>query len=159
MRLSLVFCLGLAAGCGKQIGDACIVSSDCSIDGSRICDTVGTKDGYCTIVGCDYATCPEEAVCVRFFAGGFTNKPCDVNADCSLDELCTIEKLCVPRAAEVRYCMAKCDADSDCRDGYECRNFALMEAHGGQPALAPTDNNGVPIESNSPAFCATKPVE
>lgn len=156
MRLSLILCLGIAAGCGKQIGDACIVSSDCSLDGTRVCDRGGT-DGYCTIIGCDYATCPEEAVCVRFFAGGFTNKPCGANADCSLDELCTLQGLCVPRAAEVRYCMAKCDTDSDCRDGYECRTFPKMVEYGGQVAVSPDDHGGVPDENNSPSFCAIKP--
>jgi hypothetical protein len=154
MRLSLILCLGLAVGCGKQIGDACIVSSDCSIDGSRVCDRSGTSDGYCTIIGCDYATCPEEAVCVRFFAGGFANRPCGIQADCSLDELCTLEGQCVPRSAEVRYCMKKCDQQSDCRDGYECRDFQGMIDHGGEPSLAP----GIEVNANTaPAFCAVAP--
>jgi hypothetical protein len=154
MRLSLILCLGFAAGCGKQIGDACLVSSDCSIDGTRVCDRLGTAEGYCTIIGCDYATCPEEAVCVRFFAGGFSNRPCGVQADCSLDELCTLEGQCVPRSAEVRYCMKKCDQQSDCRDGYECRDFQGMIDHGGEPSLAP----GVPVdETTAPAFCAVAP--
>jgi hypothetical protein len=95
---------------------------------------------------------------VRFFAGGFTNRPCDTNAECSLDELCTIQHECVPRAAEVRYCMATCEQDTDCRDGYECRNFDKMQMYGGQPALAPTDNGGVPNAENSPSFCAVKPL-
>jgi len=157
MRLSLV-CLvlligGVTAGCGQEIGDSCIVSSDCSIDGTRVCDNT-PKDGYCTIAGCDYDTCPQEAVCVRFFSGGFANKPCGVQADCSLDELCSLDMQCVPRSAETRFCMKKCGQTSDCRDGYECRDFALMITHGGEPVLAPGD---VLDASSAPAFCASAP--
>ena len=153
MRLSLVCCVVLAAGCGQQIGDSCIVSSDCAIDGSRVCDNSQTS-GYCTIQGCDYDTCPQEAVCVRFFSGGFANKPCGTQADCSLDELCSLESQCVPRAAETRFCMKKCDKTSDCRGSYECRDFNLMKIHGGEPVLAPGD---VVDESSAPAFCAIAP--
>jgi len=142
----------LVAGCGKEIGDACIVSSDCSPNGDRQCD-ISQKEGYCTIQGCDYATCPEEAACIRFFQGSFANKPCESTADCSLDELCALTKHCVPRSSEVRYCMKTCESPNDCRDGYECRNLDLMQAHGGEPVLAP----GVPIDSSSPNFCATAP--
>ncbi len=162
MRLTIVvFALsGLAgvAGCGQQIGDACIVSSDCSLDGTRTCDST-QREGYCTIQGCDYSTCPSEAACIRFFMGGFANKPCDpttenVSTDaCSLDELCSLEGQCVPRAAEVRYCMKTCDTDADCRDGYECRTLAKMMAHGGEPVLAP----GVPVDASAPKFCAAMP--
>jgi hypothetical protein len=155
MRLSLVCVVVLAAGCGQQIGDSCIVSSDCAIDGSRVCDTSqGQTDGYCTIQGCDYDTCPEEAVCVRFFSGGFTNRPCSVQADCSLDELCSLESQCVPRSAETRFCMKKCSQASDCRDHYECRDFATMITHGGETVLAPGD---VVNASTAQAFCAASP--
>jgi len=155
MRLSLVCVVVFAAGCGQQIGDSCIVSSDCAIDGSRVCDTsTGQTDGYCTIAGCDYDTCPEEAVCVRFFSGGFTNKPCGTQADCSLDELCSIESVCVPRSAETRFCMKKCSQASDCRDHYECRDFASMIVHGGEPVVAPGD---VVNASTAQAFCASAP--
>jgi hypothetical protein len=148
----------LAAGCGKQIGDACIVSSDCDPNGQRLCDT-SQKEGYCTIMGCDFDTCPTEAACIRFFTGQFNNKTCDPTTedtttnDCSLDELCNLEGHCVARSSEVRYCMLKCSSSSDCRDGYECRTLDLMKAHGGEPVLAP----GVPIDSHSPKFCAMKP--
>jgi hypothetical protein len=147
----------LAAGCGKQIGDACIVSSDCDPNGLRVCD-IADKEGYCTIMGCDYNTCPEEATCVRFFTGGFDNKPCDPTADnandgCSLDELCTLDGHCVPRSAELRFCMKTCDSDGDCRDGYECRDLQKMIDHGGEPVLAPGDQ----VDASSPKFCAPAP--
>ena len=67
----------LAAGCGKEIGDACIVNSDCSTSGDRICVDPTVESGYCSIMGCDYSTCPDEAVCVKFFTGSFTNRTCE----------------------------------------------------------------------------------
>lgn len=180
----LVVSLGALAGlgaCGKEIGDACSFSTDCDPNGGRGCidPSPAGGDGYCTIAGCDYSTCPDEATCVQFFTGDFTNKPCDptlpatpttpdpmdpnapelpttcgpgVNC-CSLDELCSLEAHCVPRASEVRYCMRTCSSDGDCRDGYECRDLIKMVAHGGQPVLAP----GVPIDAHAPRFCAKAP--
>lgn len=154
----LVLVAMLAAGCGKQIGDACIVSSDCDPNGQRMCDT-SQKEGYCTIQGCDYDTCPQEAACIRFFTGQFDNKTCDPTTEdkttdnCSLDELCDLEGHCVARSSELRYCMLKCSSNGDCRDGYECRDLTLMKEHGGEPVLAP----GVPVDEHAPKFCAAKP--
>ena len=141
-----------AFGCGKEIGDSCVVSSDCSPNGDRQCD-ISQKEGYCTIQGCDYSTCPEEAACIRFFSGQFDNKECQSTNDCSLDELCNLNNHCVPRSSEVRYCMRTCDSNDDCRDGYECRDIALMKAHGGEPVLEP----GTPIDNSAPKFCAISP--
>src|SRR5439155_9966339 len=119
MRLVLILLIA-AVGCGKEIGDACIVGTDCQTNGTRQCLDPTSNEGYCTIQGCDYNTCPEEAVCVRFFTGEIENKPCDYTTDgkstfdCSLDELCGLDGHCVPRASEVRYCMRKCDSNGDC---------------------------------------------
>ena len=154
----LVLVAMLAAGCGQQIGDACLVSSDCDPNGQRQCDT-SQREGYCTIQGCDYDTCPTEAACIRFFTGQFDNRICDPTTEdkttdnCSLDELCDLEGHCVARSSELRYCMLRCSSNSDCRDGYECRDLTLMQAHGGEPVLAP----GVPVDEHAPKFCATKP--
>lgn len=150
----LVACLlaTIATGCGKEIGDQCIISSDCSTSGDRVCDP-SSKGGYCTIQGCDYNTCPSEAACIRFFTGTFENRLCATPSECSLDELCSLEGHCVPRSSEVRYCMRACDNNSDCRDGYECRDIDLMMQHGGEPVLAP----GVTIDSSAPKFCAPAP--
>jgi hypothetical protein len=161
--------LGALGACGKEIGDSCSFSTDCDPNGLRICidATVAGGDGYCTIQGCDYSTCPGEAACVQFFTGDFENRPCDptmpadpslasCTADtncCSLDELCSLEAHCVPRSSEVRYCMRTCGSDGDCRDGYECRDLAKMKAHGGQPVLAP----GVALDAHAPKFCAKTP--
>ncbi|MCX5746943.1 MAG: hypothetical protein NT062_31110 [Proteobacteria bacterium] len=150
----------LAAACGNEIGDSCVTSSDCSPNGDRQCDT-SSHDGYCTIQGCDYSTCPEEAACVRFFTGNFANRTCDPLTEdatggtdaCSFDELCALAGHCVPRSSEVRYCMRTCSTDDDCRGGYECRTLDKMKAHGGQPVLAP----GKELDESVPKFCAARP--
>jgi len=88
--------LPFAAGCSPSIGDTCGVSTDCDINGTRICD-LAQPGGYCTIRGCDVGTCPDgEASCIQFRA----------------DE---------PRLAD-SFCMAVCDSDGDCRndEGYRC---------------------------------------
>lgn len=104
MKPSLVVALLLfaalsAVGCAPEIGDECETALDCSSSGSRQCDRT-QPGGYCTIVGCERGTCPEESVCVKF-------RP-------------SLERIAVT------YCMAKCETDSDCRDddGYECMNKA-----------------------------------
>ena len=152
------------AGCGAQIGDSCVVSTDCSIDGSRICD-INSDGGYCTIQGCDYGTCPSEAECVSFFLGSFDNQPCnpateDLPAsggtdDCNPDELCALDGHCVNRSSEVRYCMLKCSSGGDCRSGYECRDEKLMEQDGGEPVPAP--GTRITPDSNPQPFCAQAP--
>lgn len=154
-------CLALGVGCGSEIGDSCQFSSECSAAGDRICAAgEGLPGGYCTVFGCDYDTCPDEAVCVRFFSLGSTNITCDATTedrstdDCSPDEFCTIGGSCVPRSAEIRYCMKKCDGDGDCRENYHCRTGELMVQFGGEPILAPGD---VPRPSDAQAFCATAP--
>ncbi|HEX4455458.1 MAG TPA: hypothetical protein VH143_31580 [Kofleriaceae bacterium] len=163
----LVALASVAAGCGYQIGESCIVDTDCSADGSRVCDET-EPSGYCTIIGCDYNTCPENSECVRFYTGSFANEPCDYQMEdnganaCSYDEECSLAGQCVPRAAEIRYCMANCSTSGDCRDGYECRNYntapgsdttfqaGTMQEDGGEVVLAPGDKD----EPGTTGFCA-----
>jgi hypothetical protein len=157
-----VLALALAGGaCGSEIGDACTIHADCQeSDPLRKCDNF-SPGGYCTIEGCDFDTCPGEAVCIRFFTGSFTNRTCDpVTEDepggldeCSLDELCALEGHCVPRSAEIRACMRKCNGSGDCRAEYECRDLELMRLHGGEPVSAP----GAPVDLDPQAFCAPAP--
>lgn len=154
MRIpSLLALLLLLFGCGKEIGDECINSIDCSPNGDRLCIDPSVNGGYCTVQGCDVDTCPDESVCVRFFSGGFANKQCGGDEDCkSLDELCSLAGTCVARSSESRFCMRKCESDDDCRDGYECRVEELMKVHGGEPVP------GSPLQSGKPqAFCAAAP--
>jgi hypothetical protein len=154
---------GLLTACGKEIGDSCIVSTDCGADINLVCDQA-SLDGYCTIPGCDFGTCPDEAVCVRFYTASFANLPCDPATEdlggaaspnaCGLDEVCTLNGQCVPSSSETRFCMKTCGDSGDCRDGYECRDEALMRAHGGEPVPPP----GQRLASFD-AFCAEAPVE
>src|SRR5262249_56634952 len=74
-RLHLLLALALVSACGKKIGDACQPPSDCAPDGNRLCE-LNSPDGYCTIRGCDFGTCPSEAVCVRFYPGLDNAPPC-----------------------------------------------------------------------------------
>lgn len=155
-----VLSVGLSTGCSDKIGDECSLSSDCAPDGSRFCDNT-QPSGYCTVVGCDFNTCPEESECVRFFTGSFANRTCDpVTEDiatdmCSPDEACAIDGRCAPAVSELRFCMLKCDNAGDCRSGYECRNLDLMRAHGGEPVVAPGETLG----DNPERFCAEAPIE
>jgi len=144
MRFAFVAVILLSA-CGKDIGDSCIVSSDCDPNGERYCD-ISSPEGYCTVQGCDVDTCPDDSKCIRFFTGNFENRLCGGQDDCTLDELCSNTGHCVPRSSEVRYCMATCSDNSDCRDDYECRTSDLQIEHGGQP-----------IDSGSIKFCAPAP--
>ncbi len=149
----------LASGCGNEIGDSCSVASDCSSNGDRFCE-VASPGGYCTIRGCEFDSCPGEAVCVRFFSVGDTGIACETTTedistdDCSVDEICVLGNHCVPRAAEVRFCMRKCGSGGDCRNGYECRDEALMIANGGEPVPDPTA-----IDTSLDSFCAPAPIE
>lgn len=80
-------------GCPRRIGDGCTTSIECSINADRRCDTA-QPSGYCTIPECDPDRCPDEALCVEFYAN-------------------------VPRLAR-RFCMHSCRTDGDCRGGYTC---------------------------------------
>jgi hypothetical protein len=136
LRLAVLILVVVAAACGHKIGDSCNVSSDCAQDGSRVCDTF-SPGGHCTIQGCDFGTCPDEAVCVRFFPALENARPCASQTECLSDEFCTVSGQCAPRSIEQRFCMLACDDGGDCRTGYECRDRVLMQAHGGEPVPDP----------------------
>jgi len=91
----LILAAASAVGCAPAIGDECETALDCSSQGSRQCDRT-QPGGYCTILGCERGTCPEESICVKF-------RP-------------SLERVAVT------YCMATCEQDGDCRDdeGYVC---------------------------------------
>lgn len=126
----------LCGGCASQIGDSCRDNVDCSPVGERICDTA-QPDGYCTVQGCNATSCPDEARCVAFYPAGFLSTPCDPRTedavdpsitatdDCLPDEHCLTGGLCARRALEQRFCMKPCEADGDCRSGYECSRTGI----------------------------------
>lgn len=149
----------LAPGCGDQVGDSCSTNVDCSPYGDRICDT-SQAGGYCTIQGCDPDSCPDEAVCIRFFPTSFLSVPCNPltedavdptlspTNDCTADEVCLSSGLCSQRTQERRFCMKACEADTDCRGDYECRRTGTL----GAETVPDPDNPG----QGQLSFCAQR---
>ncbi len=93
-------------GCTPVIGDHCALSTDCSVQGTRVCDT-SEPNGYCTEIGCTANLCPDNATCVEFNA--------------SLPG-CGYDDYSAPSREGRSMCMRSCQSDSDCREseGYSC---------------------------------------
>jgi hypothetical protein len=104
IRLALLFAIALE-GCTPSIGDKCVLSTDCSLRGDRLCDN-SQPNGYCTVFNCRPDTCPNSAACVLFHP----EVPGCPYSDRS------------PSRIGRQFCMAQCQSDSDCRqgDGYVC---------------------------------------
>jgi hypothetical protein len=91
-----------AAGCSKQIGQACATNVDCSPLGDRFCD-ISAPGGYCTIEGCDVSfdsagkpvsSCPDDGVCIRFFER-IATCPCNpetADQDCAPSQRCLCDE-------------------------------------------------------------------
>jgi hypothetical protein len=101
----LLAALGASLACQPEIGDECSNASDCSVQEQRTCDTT-YPGGYCTVLGCDANTCPEEAACVAF------------------QSVLSVAPECASYQARPRLqrtvCMKTCSGNGDCRGGYEC---------------------------------------
>lgn len=95
----------LLGACTPKIGDECQISQQCSASGERLCD-ITMPDGYCTVLGCSAGLCPEDSVCIAFAHHSSPVKGCNDPNGVSRFE----------RTA----CMATCDEDEDCREGYAC---------------------------------------
>jgi hypothetical protein len=110
VRTLLAAAIGAApvslGACTPKIGDKCVLSTDCSIQGNRICDTA-QPNGYCTVINCAANSCPDQAACVMF-------EP-QVPG-------CPYNDYASPSRTGRTRCMAQCQQDSDCRqsDGYVC---------------------------------------
>jgi hypothetical protein len=153
MRRTLVLALALAA-CGRSIGDDCETNVQCDPQGARQCD-LSQPGGYCTVEGCDISSCPDDAVCVRFFPIEALTMDCSAGPDvCSGRDICLPdEKFCVDSRLEHRFCMKPCEGDGDCREGYVCRRTA----HGGEDLgaeLLPNDKG----QAGQAKFCIERPV-
>ena len=163
-----------ASGCTRKVGDSCATNVDCSPLGDRFCD-LASPNGYCTVEGCDSASCPDDAVCIRFFSLKLGGSQCDSSliamspTDCSSSSGCCVagtpgccqigehclcdqtgcgqKGYCASESTERRWCMHSCNGDSDCRNGYQC----LSTGGNGSLAVAVPDlGNTVPILS----YCA-----
>jgi hypothetical protein len=99
---ALAFALA-AAGCAQHIGDSCVLSTDCSTQGDRQCDT-SMPGGYCTVFNCAPNSCPDYAACYLFHPAV---------QGCSYNDRVT------SRTGE-SFCMEGCSTNGDCRAGYEC---------------------------------------
>ena len=103
---SLAVALVALSACTPEIGDKCVLSTDCSTRGDRLCDT-SQPDGYCTQFNCSKNSCPNNAACVLFNAA---------IPGCGYDDRSGGYGSRVARA----FCVASCGQDSDCRSGYMC---------------------------------------
>lgn len=159
-RVFLVF-VALSAACGKDIGDECTTNVDCGQTTSRDCD-LSQPGGYCTMIGCDERSCPEEAVCVRVFPYEYktSDNVCGADTNCVSDQICVPDApagYCAPRLSERRFCVKKCGSNDDCRSGYICHEAGV---EGNQPtgntygSLALVSN---PNQSTVVKFCAPTP--
>lgn len=109
LSLASLACLALAglAACTPEIGDKCVLSTDCSIRSDRVCDT-SQPNGYCT-QNCRGNGCPDKAACVLYN----TALP-----GCGFDDRAGPFGSRVARS----FCTARCFSNEDCRteDGYVC---------------------------------------
>lgn len=108
LALLAVAVLGTVAACKPTIGDKCVLSTDCSTQGDRLCDT-SQPGGYCTEFNCVANGCPDQAACVLFTS----NVP-----GCGYDDRSGPYGSRVARG----FCVAICGNNSDCRGGYVCRS-------------------------------------
>jgi hypothetical protein len=125
-RASFYWILGFVAvvlacpACTPNIGDACVVHSECSQTGDRICEP-NFPGGYCTIFNCEPGTCPSEAACVAFYSAPSEKLACGDPTD---------------RRFERTFCMKTCTGDSDCRTSYSCVDLGLSSKGTPNNALA-----------------------
>lgn len=120
-RLAAVLAMSGGVACSPEIGDACVVSTDCSSTGDRLCDTT-QPNGYCTVFNCEPGSCPDdEAICVGFKSS--TASTCQDPQQHS-----RFQRL---------FCMATCQNDTDCRRGYRCIDLSEPD----------NDHNAVIIET------------
>jgi hypothetical protein len=147
---ALTFVLASAAlsGCSPQIGDDCLTSLDCSQQGDRLCDT-SQPEGYCTVFDCQPDACPGASVCVQFGS--------------EFDPACSDDGPIDPRwkRFERSFCLAACELDEDCRDGYRClppadrrgNSVDLQSEFRGSKVCFPSSETPSDSDAVAPAVC------
>ncbi len=103
----------LLMGCTPNVGDHCNLNTDCSLQGTLVCDN-SQPNGYCTRLNCAPNTCPAGAACVLLYS--------EVPG-------CPYDGYSSPSRTQRTVCMKICGQNSDCRtgEGYECRNPAAID--------------------------------
>jgi hypothetical protein len=160
-RFELAACLSLVSvsalgagltGCTPHIGAKCNVNTDCSLQGTLVCDT-SQPDGYCTLFNCVADSCQNEAACVM------------LNASVPG---CPYDDYAAPARTGRTMCLEQCHKDSDCRtsDGYVCAdprqppwNGVIVDDDQSQHVclVAPDDYDGGPAASfPDAAVCQSK---
>ena len=142
--LGLFGLLGVA--CQPSIGDACVLSTDCSQRGDRLCDTSQVA-GYCTIFNCVGNGCPDEGSCVVF--GGQVPG-------------CLYSDRSIARTAR-SFCLKTCLLDKDCRGGYVCRDprgpslqGIILDDNQSRPVCVPKEPDAIstPVPATPPPVCS-----
>ncbi len=136
--------------CTPSIGDKCVLSTDCSLRGDRLCDT-SQPGGYCTIFNCRGNLCPDKAVCAEF--------------DQSVQGCMYNDR--TPSRTGRTFCMALCASSSDCRAGYVCAdiksapwNARVLDDNQSQMVCIPPPDqatSGTPDDPNAPVCRAAAP--
>ncbi len=139
--------LGLVAACTPEIGDRCRVSTDCSVQGDRLCD-VSQPGGYCTQLNCSGNKCADEAACILFGSA---------LPGCGFDDRSGPSGSRVARS----FCMAACESNSDCRPEYVCAdprgypwNAIILDDDQGKRACLPIPLEGQDGGMTGPATTA-----
>ncbi len=103
----------LLMGCTPNVGDHCALNTDCSLQGTLVCDN-SQPNGYCTSFNCAPNTCPAGAACVMLY---------------SAVPGCPYDGYSAPSRTQRTLCMKICGQNSDCRtgEGYECSSPASID--------------------------------
>jgi hypothetical protein len=146
-KLGILALLLALAGCQPHIGDKCVLSTDCSINGTRQCDT-SQPGGYCTQFSCGTNSCPDNAACT-LFEGAVPG--------------CAYNDYNSPSRTARSLCLKTCGSDGDCRDGYVCLdprqppwNAQILDDNQNQRVcIVPPDYGmpGVNMSSEDAAVC------
>lgn len=157
LSLCLALAVSLGSGCSKTIGDECKTNVECSPQGDRFCE-IASPGGYCTVEGCDATSCPDDAVCVRFFSLKRGDAACTTGlvarADCPAPQVRTAADGCC-RPGEAACCQlgerCLCD-DEGCQKSFCAsetteRRWCMKGCEGDDDCRAgyscrPTDSGG-----------------
>ncbi len=133
-RFTLLALLALFGplACKAKIGDDCLRSTDCSVQGERVCDlshrineqgiTTPSGRGECTIDGCGRGTCPKEAACVKVYGSDYLSVACDPDREdqatfCEDGEAACEARECLP---SIEPGVWTCPPRDDCNTNEVC---------------------------------------